>query len=70
MFITVLKIVIFWTKELNEVVKQELIDLSGIHCGIVCCKEATVTTVRLMSPPSVLKSPPSEGVLLVLNEYT
>jgi len=69
MFITVLRIVIFWTKELNKVVKQEAIDMSGIHFGIVCCKEATVNPVRLMSPLSVLKSPPSEGVLFVLNEY-
>ena len=56
-------------QKLNKVVKQEAIDWSGIHFGIICCNEATVNTVRLVSPPSVLKSPPSEGVLFVLNEY-
>ena len=35
----------FWSKYLNKVVKQEAIDLSGIPFGIVCCNEATVTTV-------------------------
>ena len=59
----------FLDQKLNKVVEQEAIDWSGIQFGIVCCNEATVTAVRLLSPASVLKSPPSEGVLFVLNEY-